>query len=224
MAEAGLSASPPRKVAKMSDNEHTSPTPINTAFKSATVSDAIPPPPVVKKRLGLSTGLEKAGSKKLVLKPKGTVMDRNRYDSQLLSVHRPTARTSTPADPAAFLSQTLTTLTRAARAILTSTPTPESLQALYTLCEQAVSSGPSTSQTLYDRVRLEIERQTGEVRRKLMSCSDGDAVADSQLETWLRLFDEQSRQFLDQVLLVRSVLLHLDRTYVLQSPTLLSIW
>jgi hypothetical protein len=74
MADIGLSASPPRKIAKMDQLSGGSPASKDTLVpKSAMSSESPIPPPPVKKRLGLSTGLEKAGSKKLVLKPKGSL-------------------------------------------------------------------------------------------------------------------------------------------------------
>jgi hypothetical protein len=71
----GLSGSPPRKLAKMD--------PVDDPATALCHGPAVPkngkavahpgPPPAssTKKRLGLATGLEKSGSKKLVLKPKG---------------------------------------------------------------------------------------------------------------------------------------------------------
>ncbi|ORY70774.1 Cullin family-domain-containing protein [Leucosporidium creatinivorum] len=205
----GLSGSPPRKLAKMdpADDSTTSlcsghPVPKNG--KPVAPPPGPPPASSTKKRLGLATGLEKAGSKKLVLKPK--------------------ARTSTPSsstshpDASSYLQQSLVTLTRATRAILTTQPTPESLQALYTLCENAVSNGAATAQTLYDRIRLEVERQTVEVRKELVNAGDESE------ETWLGRWETTAKRYLEQVLLIRSVFLHLDRTYVLKEQGLLSLW
>jgi hypothetical protein len=73
MADIGLSASPPRKIAKMDQLSGGSPASKDTLVPKSAMSSESPIPPPVKKRLGLSTGLEKAGSKKLVLKPKGSL-------------------------------------------------------------------------------------------------------------------------------------------------------
>lgn len=69
---------------------------------------------------------------------------------------------------------------------------------------------------------MEIERQAGEIRRVLLS-AENDETAGKE-ESWLGAFDKEGKQFLNQMLLVRSIFLQLDRTYVLQSPALLSIW
>lgn len=90
---------------------------------------------------------------------------------------------------------------------------------MYTLCENAVSSGASTAQSLYDRIRLEVERQTVEIRKELISSG-----AEGSEEQWLAGWEAQAKRFLEQVLLIRSVFLHLDRTYVLKEPGLLSLW
>lgn len=97
--------------------------------------------------------------------------------------------------------------------------TPESLQSLYSLCEGAVAGGPATGQTLYDRIRMEIERQVGEIRKDLCQ-----GVVGQELELWMAGLETEWKRFLDQMLLIRSIFLHLDRTFVLQSAGLLSIW
>lgn len=132
------------------------------------------------------------------------------------------ARTSLPTDPAAYLSQSVTTLTRAVRAIQSRPPqaTPESLQSLYSLCEGAVAGGPATGQILYDRIRLEIERQAGEIKKELLTCDCGTGVE----EVWMKTLEGEWKAFLEQMLLIRSIFLHLDRTFVLQSSGLLGIW
>lgn len=99
-------------------------------------------------------------------------------------------------------------------------PTPESLEALYSLCEGAVGRGQGTGQILYDRIRMEIERNAGEVRKALLV---PDVVAGEE-ERWLTLLEGEWKAYLEQVLLVRAIFLHLDRTFVLQSAGLLSLW
>jgi cullin-4 len=69
---------------------------------------------------------------------------------------------------------------------------------------------------------MEIERQAGEIRRVLLS-DESDQMTGKE-EKWLGEFEKEGRQFLNQMLLVRSIFLQLDRTYVLQSPALLSLW
>ncbi len=97
-------------------------------------------------------------------------------------------------------------------------PTPESLQALYGLCEAAVGAGPSTSQSLYERLKLEIERQTGQVNRSIRQAVEGSD------EGFLVVWEKEARLWIEQLLLIRSVFLHLDRTWLIDQPGLLSIW
>lgn len=82
-----------------------------------------------------------------------------------------------------------------------------------------MSSGNSTAQLLYDRIRLEVERQTVEVRKELVKGAQEEGE-----ESWLTRWDQQAKRFREQMLLIRSVSLHLDRTYVLREPGLLSLW
>lgn len=132
------------------------------------------------------------------------------------------ARTSIPTDPAAYLSQSVATLSRAVRAIQSRPPqaTPESLQSLYSLCEGAVAGGSGTGQILYDRIRMEIERQAGDIRRELLKLD----MSSGSEELWLNSLEGEWKAFLEQMLLIRSIFLHLDRTFVLQSAGLLGIW
>lgn len=69
-------------------------------------------------------------------------------------------------------------------------PTPESLEALYSLCEGAVGRGQGTGQILYDRIRMEIERNAGEVRKALLV---PDVVAGEE-ERWLTLLEGSWRE------------------------------
>lgn len=124
------------------------------------------------------------------------------------------------------MNQAIVNLTRAVRAIQARPPqpTPDSLQSLFTQCEMAVASGPQTCQLLYDRIKMETERQTGEIRRALAGPGGDDTLMEGQEEHWMEQFQREGKQFLDQVLLVRSIFLYLDRTFVLSSAELLSIW
>ncbi|KAL7008349.1 hypothetical protein EMMF5_002078 [Cystobasidiomycetes sp. EMM_F5] len=129
-----------------------------------------------------------------------------------------------------YANSAISTLIRAVRAILADPPepTPESLQSLYDLCEGLVGSAlPSSSsgsaksnvaQNLYDRLRIEIERKVGEYATVLRKGESNDG------EAWLSQLNTIWKSFNEKMLLVRSVLLYLDRTYVLASPDLLSIW
>ncbi|KDE09586.1 hypothetical protein MVLG_00481 [Microbotryum lychnidis-dioicae p1A1 Lamole] len=218
---ATLSGSPPHKISRLSgpapayrtthtSTMSTSPTnagapPSSPSFSSSQVtpsSSASTPAAVGRKRLGLTTCLEKATVKKLVLKA--------------------TPRATPPPDPSIRISQAIVTLTRAARAILAVQPTPESLQALYGLCQQVVVGGASYAQELYDRLKLELERGSSQLRRDLVQIVI--PTTSRKNEDVLAQIDERIKQFLDQTLLIRSVFLYLDRAYVLPLPTLLAIW
>ncbi|GAA5832696.1 hypothetical protein JCM11251_005725 [Rhodosporidiobolus azoricus] len=203
-------ASPPRKMSKL----HHSPPLHNNKLASPTsgASPKLPgscgaPPLASSKRLGLASGADKGKVKKLTLKPKTR-----------------TTPTPSPSTSDSVSQQAIITLTRAVRAIHSRPPqpTPESLQALYTLCEAAVASGSGTSQTLYERVKMEVERAVGDVRRALSR--ESDAGEDGKEERWLSDFEKEGKTFLQQISLSRSILLQLDRTFVLQTPGLLSIW
>ena len=92
------------------------------------------------------------------------------------------------------MNQALQTLIRAVRAILSTPPEPipESLQALYSLCEGLVGmySGEtpknSAAQTLYDRIRIEVERRIGESGNflKSLDTADGGAWLAEVQKTW----------------------------------------
>jgi cullin-4 len=69
---------------------------------------------------------------------------------------------------------------------------------------------------------MEIERQAGEIRKDLLKGEGDDG--DKSEERWLQGLEGEWKGFLNQMLLIRSIFLHLDRTFVLQSAGLLSIW
>ncbi|BGP34146.1 hypothetical protein JCM10296v2_005961 [Rhodotorula toruloides] len=199
-------ASPPHKMSKLAhDAARDARTTVQQSSKAAESSSSLPPPPSTSKRLGLTSGVDKTKVKKITLKPK--------------------PRSSAAPDPIALTNQAVLTLTRAVRAIQSRPPqpTPESLQTLYGLCEAAVASGPQTCQLLYDRIRMEVERETGELRKILAGSADG-MMLEGQEEKWMNEFEREGKRFLDQLLLIRSIFLQLDRTYVLNSAGLLSIW
>ncbi|GAA6006265.1 cullin family protein [Rhodotorula paludigena] len=193
-------ASPPRKMSKLLHDDSCGMEPTNGRIPRC--DPALAPAPSTSKRLGLASGVDKSKVKKLTLKPK--------------------TRPSTTPDPTQLTNQAVQTLTRAVRAIQSRPPqpTPESLQSLYTLCEAAVASGPQTCQLLYDRIKMEIERQAGEIRRVLTAAEASEGAE----ERWMGLCEEEGKRFLQQMLLVRSIFLQLDRTWVLQTPGVLSIW
>ncbi|GAA6057300.1 hypothetical protein JCM3770_001707 [Rhodotorula araucariae] len=187
-------ASPPHKMTKLLHTD-TPPPPLSSSSSSS-------------RRLGLTSGVDRSKVRKLALG----------------AASRPATAAAARSDPTSLATTALATLTRAVRAIYARPPqpVPESLQGLYSLCETAVAAGPHTAQALYDRIRLELERQCATIRRTL---ADNDPHStDVNDDRWVARFEDEARHFADQLLLVRSILLPLDRTYVLQSPTLLSIW
>ncbi|KAK4056958.1 hypothetical protein OIO90_001858 [Microbotryomycetes sp. JL221] len=220
-------SSPPRKQAKMLDDDGQSTKHVNSSTspqrplmspKASLMMPSSPPPPSTpsgRQRLGLTTNTQQSTVKKLTLKPKAV----------------PNRQTQDPL-------QAQMTLTRSARAILTSTPTPESLQSLSTLCQRLIAAGSNHSLSLYDKLRLEIEKATTLIRKRLIQSKPVDLQYDeqtsflssstttttNQLDQWLQTFQTESKQFLNQILLIRAVFLFLDRTFVLHNKDLLSIW
>lgn len=111
---------------------------------------------------------------------------------------------------------------------------------MYSLCEACVpvtsssssgnSSSSSVAQTLYDRIRIELEKKVGQVKKDLMArlpTRSGPADErddDDAAETWLQHLNEEWNAFSQQLSLIRAVFTHLDRTFVLQRKDLLSIW
>lgn len=171
------------------------------------------------------------------------------------------ARTSTSDHE--FANQALATFTRSIRAIcaVPPEPTPESFSTLYSLCEGCISratpssasasvSGASAStsssanslaQTLYDRIRIELERKVGDIKRTLSySTTNPELASQSQqapdqqqqpkapqndaAEAWLKHVNDEWNAFSQQLSLIRSVFTPLDRTFVLARKDLLSIW
>lgn len=100
------------------------------------------------------------------------------------------------------MNASLQTLVRAVRAILSSPPEPtaESLQALYSLCEGLVGSGnpadtrtKTVSQTLFDRIKIEIERKVGETAGSLRSIDNADS------ESWLQALDTAWKAYTEKI-------------------------
>ena len=103
-------------------------------------------------------------------------------------------------------------------------PVPESLQALYSLCEGCVPAATAQNahyglaQDLYDRIKLELERKVVSIKQTLSRAADLDA------QEYLKLLEAEWKAFSEQLGMIRSIFLHLDRTYVLSQKSLLSIW
>lgn len=113
-----------------------------------------------------------------------------------------TARPNGTSSPQDFVNASLQTLVRAVRAILSTPPEPtsESLQALYALCEGLVGSGNAAdaksrtvSQTLYDRIKIEIERKVGETAVSLRNLDIADGAA------WLQTVDTAWKAYTEKI-------------------------
>jgi cullin-4 len=126
-----------------------------------------------------------------------------------------------------FINASLQTLVRAVRAILSTPPepTPESLQALYSLCEGLVASGSSTSsnnnnisQTLYERIKIEIERKVGETATGLRNLDTSDG------EAWLQALDTAWKAYTEKLVGVNSLfgLVGADYLHILSHNSFLS--
>lgn len=108
-----------------------------------------------------------------------------------------------------------------------------------------VAQGAGPSQTLYDRIRIELERRAGEIHRfvssplapssqkPLSSSLEADPPPATSIdlgqpeesdEQWLARLDVEWKRWTEQILMIRSVFTHLDRTYVLKNPSLSLIW
>lgn len=133
-----------------------------------------------------------------------------------------------------FGSQSLSTLTRSIRAINANPPqaTPESLQALYSLCEGYIAASAANAQTLYDKIRIELERRVGEIKLSLLnspnvpsqSAFDPDGTLSNKSQAWLSGLESEWQTFKNQLNMIRGIFLHLDRGYVLAHKELLSLW
>ena len=165
--------------------------------------------------------------------PKQLLANQGDRSSKKLSVKGGSLFKQPTKDAANSESQTLATLTRSVRAINANppAPTPESLQALYSLCEGYISANANNAQTLYDKIRIELERKIGEIKLTLLSSPDlpstsafSQGAAASNHETWLSLLESEWQTFKNQLNLIRGIFLHLDRGYVLAHKELLSIW
>ncbi|GAA98842.1 uncharacterized protein L969DRAFT_24916 [Mixia osmundae IAM 14324] len=122
----------------------------------------------------------------------------------------------------AFYQRAISRLVQAARAILNRQVTSESLQSLYQLCRGLVSTGPEACQTLYDRLRIEIERAAGDLRKA--SIEDIQAAQSHDGPSWLTSFESRWKEYLGTITLLRDLFLYLDRAYLADQPGLLWMW
>ncbi|KAI8921457.1 Cullin family-domain-containing protein [Entophlyctis helioformis] len=131
-----------------------------------------------------------------------------------------------PKLPDNFEHDTWESLRRAVVAIHDRQPVSDSLEELYKACENLCHHNKQAA--LYARLQAlckthvedelrSLTRSLGGMRSGVMS--DSEAVAGG-----LRLLDECWRRYCQQMVLIRSIFLYLDRTYVLQTPSTKSLW
>ena len=122
------------------------------------------------------------------------------------------------------------TLSRAIAAIQSNPPVkiPESLQALYQLCEGIInsttasgSSNDSESARLYDTIKLQFEKKSSAVRRSLVA---GGMNGREEEIDWIRSVEREWKQYLLEVGLIKDVFTALDRSFVIKNTAILSIW
>eukprot|EP00118_Oscarella_pearsei_P010943 m.69945 g.69945 ORF g.69945 m.69945 type:complete len:795 (+) comp35648_c0_seq13:32-2416(+) len=108
------------------------------------------------------------------------------------------------------------TLRGAVKAIYLQTPIRESLEELYKAVENVCSHkiGPK----LYERLRQECEVHAREHFKVICGKGAMDFVG------FLKLLDKCWQEHCSQMIMIRSIFLFLDRTYVMQSTGVLSIW
>ena len=105
---------------------------------------------------------------------------------------------------------------------------PESLQALYQLCEGIInsttasgSSNDSESSQLYDTIKLQFEKKSSAIRRSLVA---GGMNGQEEEIDWIRLVEREWKQFLLEVGLVKDIFTALDRSFVIKNTAVLTIW
>ncbi|KAJ2396201.1 hypothetical protein GGI05_001238, partial [Coemansia sp. RSA 2603] len=125
---------------------------------------------------------------------------------------------SVPALPFTYKDDTLGRLQNAVRAIQNSQPTLQGLEELYRDCESLCLH--NFGREIYEMLQVELESYT----RKQLSEINSRAADSTTNEKVL----EQSQIFwtgyIQQLDMIRCVFLYLDRTYVLQTANILSLW
>nr|KAJ3417426.1 Cullin-4 [Polyrhizophydium stewartii] len=120
-----------------------------------------------------------------------------------------------PKLPETFEDDTWDKLRRAVEAIHARRPVPDGLEELYKACENLCHHNKQGN--LYRRLEAVLQEHVVAELATLKQNVGGDANA-------LRVLDECWRSYCQQMILIRSIFLYLDRTYVLQTPSLRSLW
>ncbi|KAI8586877.1 ubiquitin-protein ligase, cullin 4 [Geranomyces variabilis] len=155
-----------------------------------------------------------------------------------------------PKMPDNFIETTWARLERAVRAVHASKPVPDSLEELYQACEQICRH--KKAEELYSKLKAVCDEHVREEYRKIISAlvfcdlnADRSSVIGAEpRDGWekpvatrtgirqnaplddlvLQSVHSSWTSFCRQMLLIRSIFLYLDRTYVLQSAGLRSLW
>ncbi|KAF9150333.1 Cullin-4 [Linnemannia schmuckeri] len=123
--------------------------------------------------------------------------------------------TVTPQLPKDYELETWKVLQEAVRAIQESRPVPSSLEELYKTCENLCHQKYADS--TYNRLKAEVESH---VRTVVESLNADQSEKESFLEHVHRAWTDHCRQ----LIMIRSIFLYLDRTFVLQTLGVSSIW
>ncbi|KAH8554516.1 Cullin family-domain-containing protein [Umbelopsis sp. PMI_123] len=120
-----------------------------------------------------------------------------------------------PQLPPNYEDETWNRLKRAVHAIQNHEKVPESLETLYKSCENLCHH--KMADRLYTRLREECENHVKVELQKLSSNTNtGIFFLETVSQTWA--------DYCNQMIMIRSIFLYLDRTYVLQSSGIFSLW
>ncbi|KAI8913801.1 Cullin, partial [Powellomyces hirtus] len=119
-----------------------------------------------------------------------------------------------PKIPENFVENTWNRLERAVRAIHASTPVADSLEELYQACENLCYH--KKADELYSKLRAVCDEHVQQEYTKIVTIPADGSV--------LHAVDVSWSSFCRQMILIRSIFLYLDRTYVLHTAGLRSLW
>ncbi|KAJ3087322.1 Cullin-4 [Quaeritorhiza haematococci] len=123
-----------------------------------------------------------------------------------------------PKLPPNYEAETWEKLKRAVHAIHGSQRVPDSLEELYKDCENLCHH--KMAQNLYEKLRNECERHIVAELQRLK----GHLLGDTNESAFLTTINSSWTNNCRQTIWIRSIFLYLDRTYVLQTSGLLSLW
>ncbi|KAJ2725244.1 hypothetical protein GGI07_001377 [Coemansia sp. Benny D115] len=128
---------------------------------------------------------------------------------------------SVPTLPANYKADTLTRLQRAVQAIQSSQPTPHGLEELYRDCESLCLH--KFGSDIYAMIQAELESY---VKQQLSAISNaaGPSETGPTQDSVLSRMRNFWTGYVEQLGMIRCVFLYLDRTYVLQTANVASLW